>query len=324
MAKYIGRREAVGVGLESTRGVGVSASYILGKTSYDLEDKAMKARSGEALGVISGEGSQAIVAQKRAEGSIEFEVGAKSFPIILKSVFGSLSTASAGTGYKHSISILESNQHPTLSIHLDSPNQDILFEKSMVDTFELNITTEEIVRCNLGLKSLVSVDDSFDNTSVIDTDYKFVGRDLTVKVANDTASLAGASAISVKELNMTINKNTDFDSVLGTLEPEDILNKQMMIQGQLTLNYEDDTWKDYMLGGSYKAISIDLTQTRDSAGDQNPQFYLELPRVDFSEWEAQRANDDIVQQTVNFMALYDIANDRLISDCYVVNDVASY
>lgn len=320
MAKYLGRREAVGLGVEATRGTGVAATYLIGRTSYDFEDKALKARSGEALGVLSGEGSQAIVAQQRSEGSIEFEVGAKSLPAILKATFGAVSSAVLGTGDKHTITILESNQHPTLSIHLDNPNQDRIFERSMVDTFELNVALEEIVKATVGLKGQVSRDSTFDKSGVIDTEYKFVGRDLKFKVAANVAGLAAATALCLKEFSMTVNKNTDYDSCLGTLEPEDILNKQMTIEGSITLNYEDNVWRDYMLNGDYKACSVQLVQTRDAAGDQNPTVYFEFPRVDFSEWEASRDNDEIATQVINFMALYDIDNDRLISDCYVIND----
>jgi len=153
----------------------------------------------------------------------------------------------------------------------------------------------------------------------------FAGRDLVLKIAANTGALGAASALSVKELNVVVNKNTEHDFILGTLEPEDTLNKQITIEGSFTLNYEDRTIRDYMLDGTIRALSIKLLQTRDAAGDQDPEFYLELPTVSFQEWEAERGdNDALLTQTINFTALYDIANSVLISDCYVVNDVASY
>jgi hypothetical protein len=79
-----------------------------------------------------------------------------------------------------------------------------------------------------------------------------------------------------------------------------------------------------MLDGSYRAISIKLEQSRDKAGDQNPSIYLEFPKVHFSEWESQRANDDIVGQTINFSVLYDDSTSKLFTNCYVVNDITSY
>ena len=325
MAKFIGRRIAVGIAPEAVRGTGVSATHLLAKTNLALEDKADKARSGEGMGNIAGDGSQAIVAMQKAEGEIEAELGAKSFPIVLRSVLGSaISTAAEGTGYKHTVDLAENNIHNTFSIQLDDPNGDLIFEGCMVDSFELTVTAEDIVKWSAGIKSFVSRGSSFDATALKALDYKFVGRDLILKVAAATTDLAAATAICVKDLKFTINKNADYDNCLGSLEPEDILNKQITIQGSITLNYEDRTWRDYMLNGDYKAVGITLKQSRDDAGDQDPTFYLELPRVDFSEWESQRGNDEIVTQTINFNALLDIDNNQLVSDAYVINDVVSY
>ena len=192
----------------------------------------------------------------------------------------------------------------------------------MIDSCEITVSTDEIVKVSTGIKGHVSRDTVY--TASPASEFKFVGRDLVFKVAAAIGDLAAASAISLKELTITISKNTDYDWVLGTLEPEDILNKQFTIQCALTLNYEDRTWRDYMLEGTTRAVGIQLFQTRDTVGDQNAEFYLEIPLVDFSEWESDRSNDDIVTQTLNFTALYDIANSRLISDCYVVNTTTSY
>lgn len=323
MSKFVGRRVPVGIALESNRGVGVAPTYVLAKTNYTLDDKANKAVSGEGIGSISGNGNIAVVTGKFSEGDIEFELGAKSLPAILTAVFGAASTpAPAGSGYKHTQTLSESNQHKTLSISLDDPNGDVQFEGCMVDSFDINIGLEDIVKGTLTLKGRASTDTVYAANPV--ADYKWVGRDLILKVGAATTDLAAATALSVKELTITINKNTDYDWVLGTLEPEDILNKQFTIEGKLTLNYENRTWRDYMLAGTYRAMGIQLVQTRDDAGDQDPTFYLELPKVHFSEWESQRGNEDIAGQTINFTALYDTANDRLISDCYTINDVVSY
>jgi hypothetical protein len=323
MAKFIGRRVPVGVALESTRGTGVAPTYVLAKTNYTLDDKANKAVSGEGIGSISANGNIAVVTGKFSEGNVEFELEAKSLPVILSAVFGGASSpAAAGSGYKHTLTLSESNQHKTLSVSLDDPNGDVIFEGCMVDSFELSIGLEEIVKGTIGLKGRASTDASYTANPV--AGYKWVGRDLVFKVGAATTDLAAATALSLKELTLTINKNTDYDWVLGTLEPEDILNKQFTIEGKLTLNYEARTWRNYMLNGTYMAMCIKLVQSRDDAGDQDPTFYLEFPKVHFSEWESQRGNDEIVGQTINFTALYDTTNDRLISDCYIINDVATY
>ena len=61
MSKYIGRRVQVGLGLETSRGTAVAATYTMPKTNFTFEDKANKARSMENFGNIAGMGDQSIV-----------------------------------------------------------------------------------------------------------------------------------------------------------------------------------------------------------------------------------------------------------------------
>ena len=98
MAKFIGRRVPVGVALEGSKGAGAAPTYVLAKTNYTLDDKANKARSAESFGSISGAGSISVVVGKFSEGEIEFELGAKSLGLILKSIFGASTPSAAGSG----------------------------------------------------------------------------------------------------------------------------------------------------------------------------------------------------------------------------------
>lgn len=320
--KYIGRRVNVGIGKESSRGAVVAATYSVPKTNITMDDKANTAVSGENFGNIAGVGSQSIVAGRFSEGSLEGEININSFGLLLLSTFGSCSSASESGAYKHTYTISNTNQHQTLSIHVENPNNEKYFAGAVVDSLEISVVPEEIVTFTVGLKGRKGNDTTY--TATYAADYKFVGRDLVLKVADDTSSLAAATALSVKDLKLTINKNADYDWVCGTLEPEDVLNKQMTIQGTITLNYEDDTWKTYMTGGSTKALSIYLENTRDALSTNTAKFYLELPVVNFTEWESARGNDDIASQTINFAALYDVGNSQLISDCYIVSESATY
>lgn len=312
----------MGIGKETSRGVGVAAAYAIPKVNITVDDKANKARSAEQYGNISGNGAQAIVTSRFAEGALEGEINVDSFGLILLALFGSESVSTVNAAQKHSFTLNNSNQHQSLSIHVDDPIGDMLFKLSMIDSLEITVNQNDIVSFNVSFKCKRGVGDTY--TASFAADKKFVGRDLVLKVAANVAALGAATALSVKEVKITISKNTEYDFVLGTLEPEDILNRHFTIQGQITLNYEDRTWRDYMCNGDYKAMGIQLLNARETIGTNNPTLYLELPIVDFSEWESQRGNDDIAGQTINFHALFDIANNRLISDAYIVNNVPAY
>ena len=99
------------------------------------------------------------------------------------------------------------------------------------------------------------------------------------RLATSIAGLSGATAISLKNLDLTISRNTIFDEVIGTVEPEDILGQQISVEGSLDLNLEDDTYRNYMLNGSYRALELKLNRSSSSS------LTLQFPRVDFTEWE---------------------------------------
>lgn len=322
MSKFIGRLVDVGIGKETTRGTGVSAAKTIPKSNISFEAKANIVKAGEGLGNIAGEGSQSVVTGQFTEGAIEGEINVNSFGLLMLAVFGSESVATVSGAQKHTYTLTNSNQHTSLSIHMQDPIGDLQAMGCMVDQLEITIQPNEIAKFTCSFKGRKIKDGTFTPSYAVD--YKFVGRDSVIKVAADTSSLAAASALSIKEIKIVIAKNTDYDWVLGSIEPEDVLNKAFVISGSITLNYEDRTWRNYMLNGTKRALGILLQNTRETIGTNNPALYFEFPAVDFSEWESQRGNEEIAGQTINFTALYDIATSKLISDCYVINSSNAY
>lgn len=74
-----------------------------------------------SFGVIA-DSVESYITKQWAEGNIEGNVNVNNFGYALLSAFGSVSSAVATTGaYTHSYSVLESNEHPTLTIGVDDP-----------------------------------------------------------------------------------------------------------------------------------------------------------------------------------------------------------
>jgi hypothetical protein len=324
MSKFIGRQLGIGIGKEASRGVGVAPSYWLHATAFSHNDKVTKAREEGYNGGI-WMGDQAFVAQKWAEGDIEVELTDKSFPLILLSAFGALSSAVVETtAYKHSITLTNSSQHQTLSLHTTNPIGDLIFELAMLDKLSIKITPNEIVKYTASFKSKSS--QTSESTSTYVAENKFLGRHLSLKVAANTGALAAASKVAVKTLTLNIEKNTEIYNAIGTVQPNDIVNKNFSITGELELSYDDETYKNYMLDGTYKAMRIDLVNSDATVGaTSNPSFRIDLSKVDFDAWEANYPLNDLVTQKISFTALYDLGgNGNVINDCYVINGVASY
>ena len=88
---------------------------------------------------------------------------------------------------------------------------------------------------------------------------------------------------------------------------------------------DDQTYRQYMLDGSYKALRLDFLNSDVLIGaTSQPRFTVDLSRCAFEEWEPTRENDSIVTQKISFRALYDITNSNIINSCTLINNVASY
>lgn len=326
MSKFIGRLLQVGVARETTRGTGVAPTYRVPIDSFSFDDKVVKAREEAGIGRIE-DSDNAFVTTRYGEGDLEGEIRSSSFGLLLYAMLGTLSSASVvDSSYTHSFSIANSNQHQSLSLTVVDSNTSEMYKLAMLNELEITAELDEIVKFSAGFMSKQSVGTT-QSVPALASESKFTKKHLAVKLASTIGGLAAASAISVKSLTLTISKNVVLDDVLGTAEPEDILNQQLQVEGELTLNYEDETYKNYMKNGTARAMEIKFTNTDDviGAGSTRPSLTIQMPNVDFFDWEPNYALNEIVSQTISFKANYDIANAlAAISTCQLVNGVSSY
>lgn len=328
MAKFIGRLVDVGLARESSRGTGVVPSFWVPKVSFTVEDKVTKANTRAGYGVIGYEGNQALPALKWAQGDLECPIYDINFGLILYALFGTLNTSGPTNGvYTHTLTIANTNQHQSLTIGVKEGgiSTSMLFRLAMIDKLEMTIVPDQVVTIKVSFLSKRSADWTISAASYT-AQNKFIGRHLTFKIASLTSGLGAATQSSVKKLTLRFDKRVKVDHVLGTADPEDILNQAMSIEGDLELNLEDKSWRTLMTAGTYNAIRIDLTNTDVTigSGSGNPQFTLDLSRCHFEAWESNRPNDEISSQKLTFKALYDITNGNIVNSCTLKNTQSSY
>lgn len=325
MSKFIGRLVKLGVGRESVRGEGAAPTLWMPITEFSFDDKANKAMSEAGVGQII-DSEDALVTTVFAEGDFTGELRTSTVGYILTNLLGSVSSVGpADEAYTHTFTLSNNNSHPSIALTVQDDIETVMHKLVMVDSFELTAELEEIVSMAVGFKSKRSVTSS--GTPSYSFENKFIKKHVGVKVAANIAGLAAASTLSLKSLTFTINKNLMYDEVLGTAEPEDILNQQMSVEGELSLNYEDNTWRDYMMNGDKKAMEIAFTNTDATigSGSTNPSLTFQMPNVHFYEWEPNYALDEIVTQTVSFKAMADLTNSQqAIHLCQLVNGTDSY
>ena len=316
MTKFVGRRGIFGLAKESSRGVGVSPTEWIPRVTASFEDKTDTAREAEALGRIEDSDSNHVL-RRYAEGDVEFELNDRQIGMFLTSLIGASPTTTGGPTYAHTYTLANTNQHQSLSVYYEDPDINKLYKLAVVSSLEFVAEPDGIVRCTANLMSKGSNDWTNQTQAFTSIGNKFLQQHVQLKLASTIGGLSAATALSLKSLNLTISANAENDNVLGTAEPEDILNHQFSVEGSLTLNKEDDTYRGYMLNGTYRAA--DLTFNRAS----NSSLQFQFPRLDFTEWEQDRTLDDITSQTINFKGNYDAANAlAIISTCVLTNTYA--
>ena len=330
MAKFIGRQQEVGIGRESSRGTIVAPTQWAAKANFSVEDKVVKSRFGGSYGNILG-GDDALVSEKYAQGDLEFEAQDNLLAMALYATLGGLSSASFLSVYKHTLTIANSVQHQSLSMHMndpigaaESPTKSVAYARAMIDTLEISSRQNELAMVKASFIAQVHKDWTRQTPSYT-AQNKFSSKHVSVKVASAVAGLDAASKINVQELTVTIKKNLIRENSLGTVQPVDILNRRIEISGKLKLTYEDRTYRDYMLNGTKKALRISILNGDVTIGTTNPQLQLDLPVVDFEQWEPAHANDELATQEIQFNALYDVSTGLLIgANSFVVNSTANY
>lgn len=322
---FIGRLVKLGTAKEATRGVGVAPSIWTPHAELTIYDKANKVTSQDAYGGIWGMGTEEVVTGKYAEGAVSFDAGNETLGLYLLGLLGTVSSAAYLGVYKHTFSLQNDNAHDSLTLTVVDEVEQAQFERTMIESLELKAEVGNLVRATIGVMSNPSTDTSGHTPSfATPVNYLFGHQDVRVYIAATTADLASATRLPLKALTLTISKNLMMNNVLGTVQPKDILNQNFTIEGEIELDYEATTYKDYMLDESYKALRISLINSNITIGTGNPTFLIDLSRVAFSEWETERPLDELVGQKIKFKALYSVANSNVINDCYLVNATTAY
>lgn len=308
MAKQIGRKVEAAIAFEASRGVGVTPRYSLGKIDFSHYDKTVDVRDDSGRGRIEDSNDKFVV-EKYAQGQIGGILGANSAMYLLGLALGTAPSVGgvSDSRYPWTLAVANNNTHVSGSLFVIDSNVSLIHKLLMIDKLELTVDQEEPVRFTADFISKVGRTTTQSMPSYVE-DYKFTKRKTKIYLASAVAGLSAATRLSVKSLKLTITKNLVRDGSLGTAEPEDILNQSFSIEGELKLNYADQTYKNLMMNGTYRALRIFMESEKLIGASSYGDLTLDLSKVDFFSWEPDAPNDEIVMNTINFKANYDISN----------------
>lgn len=324
MAKIIGRTGAVGIGVEATQGTKVAAAFWVPVQSYSLDDKVEYVKNDSAMGHIA-EFNDADITKLWSEGEISGKIFLDAIGEELVAVFGQSPTSAerASTDvYDHTYALLNSNDHKSLTVAYEDGIQELSFPFCMVNTWSLEVAVDDYVKRTVSFIGKKS--ESATHTPSFSDDIEFIPSQIEFKLASAQSGLDAANAINVTAFNMEIAKNAEAQYVLGSNEPEDIINKQIAVTGSVELYFEDETQRDKVFGNTHQAIRIGMTDANtDLGGTHNPELYFDLNEVVFEEFERSWDSNDPLRQTLNFEALYNLTDGEIIT-ARLTNTETSY
>lgn len=324
MTKIIGGLVKLGIGKESSRGIGVTPTFGLPWVTFNFDDQVRKEMSKEAIGLIQ-DAHEVFNTERWGQGEIEGEIRENSFGLLLLAALGTVNSANvAGSVFDHTFTIANNNQHQSLSLTTEDTNATYRFVLAMINRLSLNVTPGEIVTF---VTEFMSKKSKVDSSSVtIADENKFTAKHVTFKHASARAGLGAASVVEIQNLDFTINKNLLKKQGIGTIDPIDILNQVIEVSGSFTLPYDDLTYKNFMNQNTYRAVEIKMQNTDvDIGGGSNFTLTITLPRVGFFDWSPDRPKDSLYEQTINFRAFRDEANSEdSIFNIILRNTTTSY
>ena len=319
----------LGIGMEdpAARGTAVTPQgWVPARTPSGINVEVVKTliKETKATGIAS-QGSE--IVQRKATGDLEFNLKSEMIGYILKSLLGKCTTTVvSGSVNSHLFEVLESNpQFPSLTIGLSQPNlQDYAYNGVVIKSLEIKTPVDDLVNATIEMEGRDEAEVSDYTVSFSSSDYFFRPYDVEVKIADSISGLAAASAICPKELSLKIANNAKTKQCIGTEAASDVLASLIEISGNITIDYEGDTYHDLYKDGTYKAMQIKMTRSDiDLGGGEHPTITIQLARVSFDGSKPDRPIDDIVKDSLDFVGHYSDSDSEAIN-ITVENTIADY
>lgn len=323
MSEIIGREIEFGVATEATRGTPETvADKWMRKVNANVVERATHAVD-ESTRAKFEDGEARRVVQTYVEGEVTGPAHADVIGWLLSNLYGLVVSSNvAGSVYSHVFNLKQNSQHQSLTLFAkDGAVQQLVYDNAMISKLDINVALEDYVRFTATFTAAAGTNNA--DTPSYDTEYDWIARDVTVKLAETEAGLAGATETKAKALNISFDQGTIRNHVVGAYTPDDIKNTRMMIEGTMTLDFADETFKDYYLGNTDLYMSITIQGEADLGSGNYPTLTVLLYKVQFMDWNRAGDAADLVTQDVAFRAFYN-ATDGKQSQVTLQNLTSAY
>lgn len=322
--EFIGRQIDFAIAIEDVRGTAeTTAARTVRKVTANLIPRAERVIDDSTFGRIEDAAAIRTV-RKWSEGDVEGIVHADVIGYFFFNLYGAVVSNTTSGATTHTFTMDQTITHPTLTGFVK--DGDVRQEKVaglMITTLELAATTDDYLRYTANFLGKEAATDVSVLPSLA-TEYDFISRDITVKIADNEAGFGAASALKLKELNITFNTNAEADFVFGNYSPNDIYNKQFSIEGSFVRNYEDTTFQDLYEGNTAKFMQIVIEgEATIGSGGAHPKITIQLDKIQVNDWNRASGGDDLVTEEVSFKAFYNTGTSQQ-SEVVLVNLTPEY
>lgn len=322
----IWRKQSFGLWIETTRGTAVTATTWIPVEKGELKYDVGRATDKSGKGVIDAINDSHITLTT-SEFSLEGIARSQTIGDLLKLTLG---TASAPvmeeTGvYSHTFSRLNTNSHSTATVYYDNGTQDERASFGMVDTLDLDIKVGEYIIFNTDIKA-----GKVEDTTSIPTfltwvaDEPFVAGQVTVKIADDIAGLAGATGVCMQSMKLSIKKNVEPVLCIGTTVIWNMVNKQFEVSGDFEIVHDLNTYRDIFSSNTKKAIQINIKGNTLIGATKYNELTIQIARVALDSWDRSGGNDDIVTEHIGFTAEYDLTTTQTMNAVLTNKKTSTY
>jgi hypothetical protein len=309
MAEFIGREISFGVGVEATRGTAqTTADRWIRKTTANVIPRAERVIDDTTFGRLE-DAERVRTVRRWSEGDVEGILHADVAGYFFLNLYGAIdSTVVSGSVYEHEFSLAQNIQHPTLTLFaIDGDVRNTRIGGGVIAGLEITAATDQYVRYTASFLGREA--QSSDDESELSTEYDWVSRDITVKIADAEGGLGAATALKLKNLSISWNPNANADWVFGSYSPEDIYNGAFEITGTFTRNYTDNTFKDLYESDEFRYMQVAIEGEEDLGAGNTPELRVLLNKIQVTDWNRSSAGNDLVTEDVSFKAFYNVTDE---------------
>ena len=253
-----------------------SAEHSIQKTTANIMKQVEHAEDDTTRGsIIASKGRR--VVQTWLEGNINGIVHIDAVGYFLANLWGTVSSGLVSNGtYTHTISLDDDHYHTPLTLWLKEGSDVYKGEGVQVNSLELTASVDDYLRYSAELIGTDLSDSTFTPSYIEEKD--FIGKDITIKVADTKAGLSGSTAVQAKSVTINQNRNLERNHVFNNeYSPSTIYGPRFETEITMTLNRIPgaDTYKDLFEGDGDKYVRITIEGSQDisdNSSDVNPKL----------------------------------------------------